>query len=96
MVARPWCKVSVGCQPLSARNFWASFMIDTVGMKLRDHLNVDHLVWSTDYPHSGSDWPNSKATLDRVFRDVPKDEVKKMLCVNAQNLHNLSGIPDRL
>ena len=65
-------------------------------MQLRDRLNVDHLLWSTDYPHSGSDWPNSRATLDRVFRGVPKDEVKKMLCDNVQTLHNLDGIPDRL
>jgi predicted TIM-barrel fold metal-dependent hydrolase len=78
------------------RNFWASFMIDTVGMQLRDRLNVDHLVWSTDYPHSGSDWPNSRVTLDRVFGGVPKDQVKKMLCDNVQSLHNLDGLPEQL
>jgi predicted TIM-barrel fold metal-dependent hydrolase len=78
------------------RNFWATFMVDTVGMDLRHRMNVDHLMWSTDYPHSGSDWPNSKLTIERVFRDVPKAEVKKMLHTNCKQLYRLDHVPDRL
>jgi predicted TIM-barrel fold metal-dependent hydrolase len=78
------------------RNFWATFMVDTVGMDLRHRMNVDHLMWSTDYPHSGSDWPNSRLTIERVFRDVPKTEVKKMLHSNCKQLYRLDQIPDRL
>ena len=55
------------------RNFWATFMVDTVGMDLRHRLNVDQLMWSTDYPHTGSDWPNSRITIERNFRGVPND-----------------------
>ncbi len=50
------------------RNFWASFMVDTVGMDLRHRLNIDHMMWSTDYPHTGTDWPNSRITIERNFR----------------------------
>ena len=78
------------------RNFWATFMIDTVGMDLRHRMNVDHLMWSTDYPHSGSDWPNSRITIERVFRDVPVDQVRKMLHTNCKNFYGLDHIPDRL
>ncbi len=78
------------------RNFWATFMVDTVGMDLRHRMNVDHLMWSTDYPHSGSDWPNSRVTIERVFRDVPVDQVKKMLHTNCKKLYGLDHIPDRL
>jgi predicted TIM-barrel fold metal-dependent hydrolase len=78
------------------RNFWASFMVDTVGMDLRHRMNVDHMMWSTDYPHSGSDWPNSRVTIERVFRDVPVGEVKKMLHTNCKALYGLDHIPDRL
>ncbi|MEE9607562.1 MAG: amidohydrolase family protein [Myxococcota bacterium] len=78
------------------RNFWATFMVDTVGMDLRHRMNVDHLMWSTDYPHSGSDWPNSRVTLERVFRDVPVDQVKKMLHTNCKELYHLDHIPERL
>jgi predicted TIM-barrel fold metal-dependent hydrolase len=78
------------------RNFWATFMVDTVGMDLRHRMNVDHLMWSTDYPHSGSDWPNSRVSIERVFRDVPRDEVKKMLHTNCRELYGLDHVPSRL
>jgi predicted TIM-barrel fold metal-dependent hydrolase len=78
------------------RSFWATFMVDTVGMDLRHRMNVDHLMWSTDYPHSGSDWPNSRVTIERVFRDVPRQEVKKMLHTNCKELYRLDHVPERL
>ena len=78
------------------RNFWATFMIDTVGIELRHRLNVDHLLWSTDYPHTGTDWPNSRVTIERVFRGVPQPEVKKMLHDNVKALYRLDGVPARL
>jgi predicted TIM-barrel fold metal-dependent hydrolase len=78
------------------RNLWATFMIDTVGMELRHRLNVDHLLWSTDYPHTGTDWPNSRLTIERVFRGVPCGEVKKMLLDNCKALYGLEQISDRL
>jgi predicted TIM-barrel fold metal-dependent hydrolase len=78
------------------RNFWATFMVDTVGMDLRHRMNGDHLMWSSDYPHSGSDWPNSRVTIERVFRGVPRAEVKKMLRTNCVELYGLDNVPDRL
>ncbi len=77
------------------RNFWATFMIDTVGMELRHRLNLDHLMWSTDYPHTGTDWPNSRVTIARLFRGVPRDEVRGMLHGNCKALYGLQQVPDR-
>ncbi|HSP97056.1 MAG TPA: amidohydrolase family protein [Candidatus Dormibacteraeota bacterium] len=77
-------------------NFWATFMIDTIGLELRRHLNIDHMMWSTDYPHTGSDWPNNRVTIARLFRGLPRDEVKKMLLDNCRALYHLDHIPDRL
>ncbi len=71
------------------RQFWATFMVDTVGMELRHRMNVDHLMWSTDYPHTGCDWPNSRLVIERVFRGLPADQVKKFLCTNACELYGL-------
>jgi predicted TIM-barrel fold metal-dependent hydrolase len=78
------------------RNFWATFMIDTVGIELRHRLNLDHLMWSTDYPHTGTDWPNSRVTIARLFRGVPRDDVKRMLHTNCKTLYRLAEIPDRV
>jgi predicted TIM-barrel fold metal-dependent hydrolase len=78
------------------RHFWATFMVDTVGIELRHRLNVDHLMWSTDYPHTGTDWPNSRVTIERVFAGVPSDEVRRMLHTNCKRLYRLDDVPDRL
>jgi predicted TIM-barrel fold metal-dependent hydrolase len=75
------------------RNFYATFMVDRSGIELRHRLNVDHLLWSTDYPHSGTDWPDSGRTIERVFRGVPKAEVRKMLHDNCKALYGLQ-VPD--
>jgi len=77
------------------RNFFATFMVDTVGVELRHRMNLDHLLWSTDYPHSGSDWPDSRVSIERVFRGVPRDEVKRMLHDNCKALYGLA-VPERL
>ena len=78
------------------RHFWATFMIDTVGVELRHRMNIDHIMWSTDYPHTGSDWPNSVVTIERVFAGVPRLEVKKMLHDNVKTLYGLDHIPGKL
>ena len=75
------------------RNFWSTFMVDTVGIELRHRMNIDHLMWSTDYPHSGSDWPDSRITIERQMRGLPMADVKKFLHTNAKNLYNLE-VPD--
>ena len=58
-------------------------------------MNVDQIMWSTDYPHSGCDWPDSRLTIERVFRGVPRDEVKRMCHTNAVELYGLE-LPERL
>jgi predicted TIM-barrel fold metal-dependent hydrolase len=78
------------------RNFWASFMIDTVGMDLRHRLNIDQIMWSSDYPHTGCDWPNSRITIERNFRGLPAAEVKKMLHDNCKRLYKLDHVPDTI
>jgi predicted TIM-barrel fold metal-dependent hydrolase len=71
------------------RNFWSTFMIDTHGVANRYKCGLDHIMWSTDYPHTGTDWPNSRVTLERNFRGVPYDEVKLMIHDNAAKLYKI-------
>jgi predicted TIM-barrel fold metal-dependent hydrolase len=78
------------------RNIWATFMIDSVGMDLRYRMNLNHIMWSTDYPHSGNDWPNSRVVIERLFRGLPSEEVKLFLHTNVKRLYNLDHIPDQL
>jgi predicted TIM-barrel fold metal-dependent hydrolase len=76
------------------RNFRATFMVDRAGIELRHRMNLDHILWSTDYPHSGTDWPNSAVSIESLFRGVPKAEVKKFLHDNCKRLYGLD-VPEK-
>ncbi len=78
------------------RHFWATFLIDSVGMDLRHRLNTSHIMWSTDYPHTASNWPNSRQVIDKQFHGLPRAQVKKFLHSNCKTLYNLNHIPDTL
>ncbi|MFO7589897.1 MAG: amidohydrolase family protein [Acidimicrobiia bacterium] len=78
------------------RNFWATFMVDTVGIELRHRMNIEHLMWSTDYPHTGTDWPNNRVSIERNFRGVERSTVKKMLHDNCRALYKLDHVPETL
>ena len=42
------------------RNFWATFMIDTIGIELRHHMNVDHSCGRPTIRTRARDWPNNR------------------------------------
>jgi hypothetical protein len=46
-------------------------------------------MWSTDYPHSGTDWPQSMVSLEGLFRGVDRADVKRMLHDNCKALYGL-------
>ncbi|GAB3715646.1 amidohydrolase family protein [Nocardiopsis oceani] len=68
------------------------FISDEYGVKNRHDIGIDNITWECDYPHSDSNWPHSRKIAEDVFRDVPDDEVHKMVELNTRRLYNL---PDR-
>ena len=44
-------------------------------------------MWSSDYPHSGSDWPNSVRVVHADFSGVPAEERDLILAGNARRLY---------
>ena len=71
------------------RNIWATFVTDPLGVDLRHKFNIDHIMWSTDYPHVQTDWPNSQRVVGQEFRQVPEDEKQKIVRDNAGKLYGL-------
>ena len=65
------------------RNFFVQFMEDDIGVKMRDFIGVETMMWGNDFPHAESTWPRSMAFLDRMFEGVTADERKRMTSDNA-------------
>ena len=70
-----------------ARNVYLSFQEDEIGVRLRDVIGVDGMMWGSDYPHSESTFPRSRAVLDEILQGVPEDERAKIVCHNTARLY---------
>jgi predicted TIM-barrel fold metal-dependent hydrolase len=54
-----------------------------VGVECRHLLNVDNLIWGSDFPHQESDWPHSMDIIEKAFENAPAEVRRKMTCENA-------------
>jgi predicted TIM-barrel fold metal-dependent hydrolase len=70
-------------------HFLWGFQYDRVGVELRHKINVDRLMWGSDFPHQESDWPESLKIIDKNFFGVPDEEKHKMVCGNAMDFFQL-------
>ena len=93
---RHWAKRLLGFKPLSRplseiirEHCWWGFQYDRVGVEMRHHMGVDHLIWGSDFPHQESDWPNSKDILERNFAGIPEEEAYKMSAGNVIEFFHL-------
>jgi predicted TIM-barrel fold metal-dependent hydrolase len=68
------------------RNMFVEFMEDDLGVKIRDVIGVDNMLWGSDFPHSESTWPQSKQFLDRIFAGVPEEDRRKITADNAAKM----------
>ena len=70
------------------RHVYLSFQEDQIGIRLRDVIGVDSLMWGSDYPHSEATFPRSRETLDRILDGVPRDERARIVGGNVARLYN--------
>ncbi|HZP30098.1 MAG TPA: amidohydrolase family protein [Acidimicrobiia bacterium] len=55
----------------------------------RERLGIGNIMWSSDYPHPVSSWPNSRAIVDRMFDGVPAAERELVVSGNAARVWKL-------
>jgi predicted TIM-barrel fold metal-dependent hydrolase len=73
------------------RQVYATFFNDYVGGKLFSWWGTDNCMWSNDYPHQNSTWPNSRAVIERDLGHLPAADREKLLNTNVRKLYNLKA-----
>jgi len=73
---------------LFAKHIWGCFIDDEHGVENRYTIGVDKMMLEIDFPHSDSNWPNSRKRAAEVLANVPNDEVTKIAETNARELFN--------
>jgi len=71
------------------RQVSATFMEDPVGLRERHAIGVERILWSSDYPHSETTWPDSKKLTDDWFTEIAPDERRKILYENTARLYGI-------
>jgi predicted TIM-barrel fold metal-dependent hydrolase len=86
---RRWMEPRVNDKPsvFFKRNFWATFEDDRAGVLTRELLNIDHLMWGSDYPHTEGTFPHSREQIAHDFDGIPAADLGKMVCENAGKLY---------
>jgi predicted TIM-barrel fold metal-dependent hydrolase len=70
------------------RNVVLGFQEDAIGIRLRDVIGVDTMMWGSDYPHSESTFPQSRKILAEILTGVPDDEQAKIVGGNTARVYN--------
>jgi len=72
--------------------YWG-ILDDPIGVEMRHHVGVDKIMWSTDFPHQESDYPDSLSVLNRIFKGVPDNERWMMVAGNCVDFFHLDHKP---
>jgi predicted TIM-barrel fold metal-dependent hydrolase len=73
-----------------AEHFSYTYMTDHIAVHNRHWIGVQRLMWSSDYPHSATDWPVSWRTIDADFATVPDHERHLIVAGNALRLYHFN------
>jgi predicted TIM-barrel fold metal-dependent hydrolase len=74
------------------RNVSLTFIEEPMALqRLRDVIGVENIMWSSDFPHPVTAWPNSQQVIAEQFAGIPDAERRLMICGNAERVWNLAA-----
>jgi predicted TIM-barrel fold metal-dependent hydrolase len=71
------------------KNIYGSFIHDRAGIMMRGFPGAGNIMWSSDYPHSETTFPESARVIGELFHDVPADDRALILGGRAKALFGL-------
>ncbi len=68
------------------QNVYGSFIHDRIGIELRNSPGAKNIMWSSDYPHSETTFPDSDKWITRLFDGVPEKDKHEIICERARRI----------
>ena len=66
-----------------------TFQDDFTAFQLKDHMNIERMMWANDFPHSDSTWPWSQEVLREQAAGLSQAEKDLVLHENVARLYRL-------
>jgi len=73
------------------QQIYLTFFNDSVGGRNLEWWGEDNCMWSNDFPHPNSTWPNSRKVIERDLGHLPKEKQTKLLYANVARLYNMES-----
>jgi predicted TIM-barrel fold metal-dependent hydrolase len=64
---------------------------DKASLAQRYDVGVENIMWSTDFPHPASSWPNSRSVVEQLMVDIPAEEAQLIVAGNAARVYGLKA-----
>jgi predicted TIM-barrel fold metal-dependent hydrolase len=74
---------------------YGTFFRDTMAGRFFEWWGQDNCMWSNDYPHGNSTWPESRKFIDRDLGHLPGEVRRKLVYTNVVKLYGME-VPQRL
>ena len=71
------------------------FIKETIFTPHLDELNIDHICWESDFPHSDGTWPNAPEEIVKSLADLTDDQINKITYQNAMREYNFDPFAHR-
>jgi predicted TIM-barrel fold metal-dependent hydrolase len=71
------------------QNVYGSFIQDRIGILQRDWVGGRNIMWSSDYPHSETSWPQSHDIVARDFAGVPDADIHEIVYARAKRVYQI-------
>ena len=72
------------------RQVYVAYIEEALGVKYREDIGVDRILWSSDYPHAASTWPESGRFIDRDFANADPSDKQKIVHDNVAELYGFT------
>jgi predicted TIM-barrel fold metal-dependent hydrolase len=71
------------------QHVYCTFMRDHTAVRNREQIGLANLMWSSDFPHQDSSWPESRRIVAEHFAGVPPADQRRIARDNAIALYGL-------
>jgi predicted TIM-barrel fold metal-dependent hydrolase len=70
-------------------NVYATFQDDETAYHAVEQFPYDHLLWASDFPHTDSTWPKSRALIEEQAGHLTEEQKQAIFRDNTAGLFNL-------
>jgi predicted TIM-barrel fold metal-dependent hydrolase len=82
---------SVPPSALFRRQVFATFEEEALAADFIPMLGADRCMWASDYPHTDSTFPNSRAAIEESFGALNEEDCRKITATNCARLYGFPG-----